>query len=66
MVVVQEICRRVRMRAFVMGAVNDERTKILLDTKANISATSESFAQKLELKSHISTDKQIDVQGIER
>ena len=55
---------RVRMRAFVMGAVNDERTKILLDTEANISATSESFAPKLELKSHISTDKHIDFQGI--
>ena len=41
------------MRAFVMGTVNNERTKILLDTGANISAISESFA-----------DKQINVQGI--
>ena len=30
--------RRVRMRALVKGAVNDERTKILLDMGANISA----------------------------
>ena len=41
--------RRERMRAFVMGAVNDERTKILLDTGANTSAISESFARKLKL-----------------
>ena len=49
------------MRAFVMGVVNDERTKILLDTGANISAISKSFAQKLKLKVHMSTDKQIKV-----
>ena len=54
------------MRAFVIGAVNDERTKILFDTGANISAISESFARKLKLKSHMSTDKQIDVQEIGR
>ena len=52
------------MRAFVMGAVNDERTKILLDTGANILAISRSFARKLKLKGHMSTDKQIDVQRI--
>ncbi|GMF24844.1 unnamed protein product [Phytophthora fragariaefolia] len=39
--------RRKRMRALAMGAVNDWRTKILLDTGANISAVSESFARKL-------------------
>ena len=52
------------MRAFVMGAVNDERAKILLDTGANILAISRSFARKLKLKGHMSTDKQIDVQRI--
>ena len=52
------------MRAFVMDAVNDERTKILLDTGANILAISRSFARKLKLKGHMSTDKQIDVQRI--
>ena len=50
------------MRAFVMGAVHDERTKILLDTGANILAISRSFTRKLKLKGHMSTDKQIDVQ----
>ena len=52
------------MRAFVMGAVNDERAKILLDTGANILAISRSLARKLKLKGHMSTDKQIDVQRI--
>ena len=41
--------RRVRMRAMVMGAVNDKRTKILLDTGANVSALSESWAKKMRL-----------------
>ena len=52
------------MRALVREAVNDERTKILLDTGANISAISESFATKLRLKCSTSTDKQVNVQGI--
>ena len=38
---------RVRMRAFAMGVVNDALNNILLDTGANISATSESFARNL-------------------
>ena len=52
------------MRAFVMGAVNDERTKILLYTGANISAISGSFARKLKRKNLLGTDTQIYVQGI--
>ncbi|GMF47691.1 unnamed protein product [Phytophthora fragariaefolia] len=52
------------MRALVMGAVNDWRTKILLDTGANISAVSESFARKLRLRRRVSLDKKIDIQGI--
>ncbi|GMF38670.1 unnamed protein product [Phytophthora fragariaefolia] len=52
------------MRALVMGAVNDWRTKILLDTGANISAVSESFAWKLRLRRRVSLDKKIDIQGI--
>ena len=56
--------RSMRMRAFVMGAVNDERTKILLDTGTNISAISESLARELNIKGRMSTDKQIDVQSI--
>ncbi|KAE8971427.1 hypothetical protein PR002_g26831, partial [Phytophthora rubi] len=62
----QKFDRRVRMGALVMGAVNDVRTKILLDTGANVSAISESFAKKLRLKARASTDKQIDVQGINK
>ena len=54
------------MRFFVTEEVNSERTKILLDTEANISAISESFVRKIKLKSLMSTDKQIDVEGIER
>ncbi|GMF24270.1 unnamed protein product [Phytophthora fragariaefolia] len=60
----QKFDRRVRMRALVMGAVNDQRTKILLDTGANISAINEVFARKLRLKRQISRDVQIGVQGI--
>ncbi|KAE9020940.1 hypothetical protein PR001_g13478 [Phytophthora rubi] len=56
--------RRVRMRALVMGAVNNERTKILLDTGANVSAVTESFARKLRLKRLASADLKVDVQGI--
>ncbi|GMF45041.1 unnamed protein product [Phytophthora fragariaefolia] len=52
------------MRAFVTGAVNDWRAKILLDTGANISAVSESFAQKLRLRRRVSLDRKIDIQGI--
>ena len=54
------------MRAFAMGAINNKRTKILLDIGDNISVIGESFAQKLKLKSHMSTDKQINVQGVGR
>ena len=54
------------MRDFVMGAVNDEWTQILINTEANISAISESFARKLKLRGRTSMDKQIDVQGIVR
>ncbi|KAE8997263.1 hypothetical protein PR001_g19632 [Phytophthora rubi] len=56
--------RRIRMRALVMGAVNNERTKILLDTGANVLAVTESFARKLRLKRLASADLKIDVQGI--
>ncbi|GMF37499.1 unnamed protein product [Phytophthora fragariaefolia] len=52
------------MRGLVMGAVNDWRTNILLDTGANISAASESFARKRRLRRRVSLDKKIDIQGI--
>ncbi|GMF23359.1 unnamed protein product [Phytophthora fragariaefolia] len=60
----QKFDRRVRMRALVMGAVNDQRTKILLDTGANILAINATFARTLRLKRQASRDAQIGVQGI--
>lgn len=60
----QNFDRRVRMRALVMGAVNDRRTKMLLDTGANVSASSEAFSKKLRLKQLTSRDRRIDIQGI--
>ncbi|GMF62357.1 unnamed protein product [Phytophthora fragariaefolia] len=60
----QKFDRRVRMRALVLGAVNDVRTKILLDTGANVSAVSELFARRHHLKRRTNSDRQIDVQGI--
>ncbi|GMF50650.1 unnamed protein product [Phytophthora fragariaefolia] len=60
----QKFDRRGRMRALVLGAVNDVRTKILLDTGANVSAVGESFARRLHLKRWTNSDRQIDVQGI--
>ncbi|KAE9192578.1 hypothetical protein PF002_g24156 [Phytophthora fragariae] len=58
--------RRVRKRALVMGAVNNVRTKILLDTGANDSAVTESFAKKLRLKRLANADLKIDVQAIDK
>ncbi|GMF62387.1 unnamed protein product [Phytophthora fragariaefolia] len=60
----QKFDRRVRMRALVMGAVNDQRSKILLDTGAIISVINATFARKLRLKRQASRDVQIGVQGI--
>ena len=57
--------RRVRIIALVVGAFNDERTKILLDTGVNTSSMSETFATTLRLRRLMINDKQIDVQGIE-
>ncbi|QQA74031.1 aspartyl protease family protein (plasmid) [Bacillus licheniformis] len=42
--------RRIRMRALVQGAVNDQRTRILLDTGANVSVITDAFAKKLRLR----------------
>ncbi|KAE9024099.1 hypothetical protein PR001_g12757 [Phytophthora rubi] len=50
----QRFDRRDRVRALVKDAVNDARTRILLDTGANVSVISEKFAKQLRLR---------DVQG---
>ncbi|GMF49741.1 unnamed protein product [Phytophthora fragariaefolia] len=56
--------RRTRMRAIVMGAVNDRRAKLLLDTGASVSVISKSLAEKLKLITSVSAGRRIGVQDI--
>ncbi|OWZ18445.1 Eukaryotic/viral aspartic protease [Phytophthora megakarya] len=56
--------KRKRMRALVMGAVNDPRTMILLDTGANVSVISASYAKKLHLREVPDHDRNLEVRGI--
>ncbi|KAG3230637.1 hypothetical protein PI124_g24265 [Phytophthora idaei] len=56
--------RRIRMRALVQGAVNDKRTRILLDTGANVSVITDTFAKKLQLRDVPDHGRRIDIQGI--
>ncbi|POM64293.1 Hypothetical protein PHPALM_20200 [Phytophthora palmivora] len=42
--------KKKRMRALVKGAVNDVRTRILLDTGANVSVISANYAKRLRLR----------------
>ena len=56
--------KRMRLRTTIMGAVNDVRTAILMDTGANVSIISESFARKLGLKPTVSSGQGISIQGI--
>ncbi|KAJ8571561.1 hypothetical protein ON010_g5274 [Phytophthora cinnamomi] len=58
--------RRVCLHALVMGALNDKRTQMLLDTGENVSVISESFAKRLRLKCTVSNDRQINVQGVNK
>ncbi|GMF47872.1 unnamed protein product [Phytophthora fragariaefolia] len=60
----KEFDRRTRMRAIVMGAVNDRRTKLLLDTGASVSVISKSLAKKLKLITSVSAGRRIGVQDI--
>ncbi|KAG3127305.1 hypothetical protein PI124_g21687 [Phytophthora idaei] len=52
------------MRALVQGAVNDKRTRILLDTGANVSVITDNFAKKLRLRDVPDHGRRIDIQGI--
>ncbi|ETI29652.1 hypothetical protein F443_23233, partial [Phytophthora nicotianae P1569] len=52
------------MRALVQGAVNDHRTRILLDTGANFSVITDTFAKKLRLRDIPDHGRSIDIQGI--
>ncbi|KAG3072434.1 hypothetical protein PI124_g3254 [Phytophthora idaei] len=60
----QRYDQRVRMRAMVSGAVNDEQTTLLLNTGAKVSVISERFAKNLRLKSVPNHGRSIDVQVI--
>ncbi|KAI9996283.1 hypothetical protein PInf_013666 [Phytophthora infestans] len=60
----KEFDRRIRMRALVQGAVNDQRTRILLDTGANVSVITDTFAKKLRLRDVPDHRRRIDVQGL--
>ncbi|GMF18424.1 unnamed protein product [Phytophthora fragariaefolia] len=52
------------MRKLVNGAVNNTRTRILLDTGANVSVISEKYARKLRLREILGHGRCMEVQGI--
>ncbi|GMF32447.1 unnamed protein product [Phytophthora fragariaefolia] len=52
----QKFEKRVRMRALVQGAVNDARTRILLDTEANVSVNSERLPSNFGCAKYETTD----------
>ncbi|ETP01115.1 hypothetical protein F441_21604 [Phytophthora nicotianae CJ01A1] len=56
--------RRIRMRALLQGAVNDHRTRILLETGANVSAITDTFAKKLRFRDSPDHGRSTDIQGI--
>ncbi|ETP03562.1 hypothetical protein F441_19492 [Phytophthora nicotianae CJ01A1] len=56
--------RRIRMRALVQGASNEHRTRTLLDTGANVSVITDTFAKKLRLRDIPDHGRSIDIQGI--
>ncbi|KAE9107886.1 hypothetical protein PF006_g20995 [Phytophthora fragariae] len=52
------------MRALVKGAVDDTRIRILLDTGANVSVISASFAKKLRVREVFDHGRSLEVRGI--
>ncbi|ETL24286.1 hypothetical protein L916_21700 [Phytophthora nicotianae] len=52
------------MRTLVQGAVDDHRTRIVLDTGANVSVITNTFAKKLRLRDIPDHGRSIDIQGI--
>ncbi|POM74829.1 Eukaryotic/viral aspartic protease, partial [Phytophthora palmivora] len=52
------------MRALVKGAVNDVRTRILLDTGANVSVISANYAKRLRLREVPDHGRSLEVRGI--
>ncbi|GMF56558.1 unnamed protein product [Phytophthora fragariaefolia] len=59
----QKFDKRVQMRALVQGAVNDARTRVLLDTGANISVILERFAKQLRLREVRDHGRCMEIQG---
>ncbi|EGZ24517.1 hypothetical protein PHYSODRAFT_325627 [Phytophthora sojae] len=60
----QRYDKRKRMRALVNGAVDDARTRILLDTGANVSVISASFAKRLRVREVRGHGQSLEVRGI--
>ncbi|OWZ23629.1 hypothetical protein PHMEG_0001481 [Phytophthora megakarya] len=60
----QRYDKRKRMRALVMGAVNDTRTRIRLDTGANVSLVSASYSKKQRLRAVPDHVRSLEVRGI--
>ncbi|EGZ14162.1 hypothetical protein PHYSODRAFT_253063 [Phytophthora sojae] len=56
--------KRMRMRALVMGAVDDARTRILLDTGANVSVISANVAKRLRVREVRDHGRSLEVRGI--
>ncbi|KAI9986301.1 hypothetical protein PInf_025239 [Phytophthora infestans] len=54
--------RRIRMKVLVQGAVNDQRTRILLDTGASVGVITDTFAKKLQLRDVPDHGRRIDIQ----
>ncbi|OWZ15531.1 hypothetical protein PHMEG_00010808 [Phytophthora megakarya] len=60
----QRYDKRKRMRAVSMGAIDDTRTRILLDTGANISVISSAYAKRLRLREVSYHGRSLEVRGI--
>ncbi|POM76033.1 Hypothetical protein PHPALM_6773, partial [Phytophthora palmivora] len=60
----QRYDKRKRMRALAKGAVNDVRTRILLDTGANVSVISANYAKRLRLREVPDHGRSLEVRGI--
>ncbi|POM72906.1 LOW QUALITY PROTEIN: Eukaryotic/viral aspartic protease [Phytophthora palmivora] len=60
----QRYDKRKRMRALVKGAMNDVRTRILLDTGTNVSVISANYAKRLRLREVPDHGRSLEVRGI--
>ncbi|OWY99532.1 hypothetical protein PHMEG_00029452 [Phytophthora megakarya] len=60
----QRYDKRKRVRAVVMGAIDDTRTRILLDTVANVSVISAAYAKRLRLREVSDHGRSLEVRGI--